>query len=78
MGVPQPQLVKMIETSKTRHIRLFSHLKGIKDLNSMFVGCSFVLSREGSSSGTNNICNHALSIFFDEEWLNPQCLQTLV
>lgn len=62
VGIPQRQLMRMIETNKTRDMRLFSHLQYVKDLSSMFVRCSYVLARNEISVRTTNICDHALSM----------------
>ena len=73
VAITQRQLLKMIETKRATDIRFHSHLEHIYDLSSMFMECSFVLAREEVRNSLANLSFYALSIYFDEEWLNPQC-----
>ena len=77
VAITQRQLLKMIETKRATDIRLHSHIEDIYDLSSMFVECSFVLARGEVTNSLANLSFYALSIFFDEEWLNPQCRRHL-
>ena len=71
-------LLKMIRSNRAKDVRLFSHLEDINSLSSMFVECSFVLSTNENSVRISHISNYALSIPFDEEWINPQRFSALV
>ena len=72
------QVLQLIKSQASRDIRLAAHLEDIRDISSMFRRCSFdSLPVEGNRI-SNRLSKIAMHIHFDEEFLDPRCLNTLL
>ena len=76
--IKQKQLLKMIQTINSKDMAMHSHLEDIRNLCSMFMECSFILSTNLTGERVDLVSMHALSISFDEGWLHSQCQDALV
>nr|XP_027082417.1 uncharacterized protein LOC113704743 [Coffea arabica] len=75
---PCSQVLKLIRNQASRDIRLAAHLEDIKDLSSMFRTCSFDSLPGEFNRLSVRLSKLATHIHFDEEFLDPQCLNTLL
>ena len=66
------QLLKMIQTSNSEDMAIYSHLENMRNLCSIFTECSFIfiLFTNLTEERVDLVNMHALSISFDEEWLH--------
>ena len=76
--VSSAQLIRCLRTNKARGIRLFAQLEGIQMLKSLFTECSFSLIDHKCNMLSRRITAYATKLVQNEEYLNPQCLGTLL
>ena len=76
--VSSAQLIRCLRTNKAQDISLVAQLEGIQMLKSLFTECSFSLIDHKCNMLSRRITAYATKLVQNEEYLNPQCLGTLL
>lgn len=69
--IPQKQLLKTLNSRKTKDIKWVTLIDDVINLSSLFWNCSFSLFKK-STNMYKVVSRYVVGIYYDEDWIDPQ------